>query len=48
MQGLTIVEDFLPLELGSTDVVLGMQWLGSLGNLQVNWKRLTGSEWENQ
>ena len=25
MQGLTVVEDFLPLTLGSTDVILGMQ-----------------------
>ena len=41
MQGLTLVQDFLPLELGSTDVVLGMEWLGSLGRMEVNWKRLT-------
>ena len=41
MQGLTIVQDFLPLELGNTDVVLGMKWLGSLGSMGVNWKQLT-------
>ena len=41
MQGLTVVQDFLPLELGRTNVVLGMQWLGSLGCMEVNWKRLT-------
>ena len=41
MQGLTIVQDFLLLDLGSTDVVLGMQWLGNLGSMEVNWKQLT-------
>ena len=41
MQRLTIVQDFLPLELGSTNVVLEMQWLGSLGSMEVNWKQLT-------
>lgn len=37
MQGLTIVEDFLPLKLGCTDKVWGMQWFGSLGSIEVNW-----------
>lgn len=40
MQGLTIVEDFLPLKLGCTDMVLGMQWLGSLGSIEINWRLL--------
>ena len=41
LQNIEIIEDFLPLELGSAHVILGMQWLESLGGMHVNWKTLS-------
>lgn len=36
--GVVIKEDFLPLTLGTSDVILGVQWLEKLGNVVTNWK----------
>ncbi|PWA46618.1 Ankyrin repeat-containing protein [Artemisia annua] len=41
--GHRVTEDFYSLELGSTDVILGMKWLRQLGETRVNWKELTMS-----
>ena len=31
-------EDFLPFQLGNSDVLLGVQWLEKLGHVTTNWK----------
>lgn len=35
---LCITENFLPLELGHSDVILGIEWLAKLGTISTNWK----------
>ena len=43
LQGITIVEDFLPLPLGSTDVILGLKWLATFEETRDDWRKLTMS-----
>lgn len=38
MQGCMVVTSFLPLELGSADVILGCQWLDTMAETKNNWK----------
>ncbi|XP_022897563.1 uncharacterized protein LOC111411244 [Olea europaea var. sylvestris] len=41
LQNIEVVEDFLPLDLGSFDVILGMKWLSTLGQTKIYWRILT-------
>lgn len=41
LQGVTIIEDFLPLQLGNSNMILGVQWLEKLGTVSTNWKTQT-------
>lgn len=38
LEGVDVVEDFLPFELGNSDMILGVQWLEKLGSVTTNWK----------
>lgn len=38
VQGYNVCENFLVLELGSSDMILGVQWLEKLGEVMTNWK----------
>ncbi|XP_010541181.1 PREDICTED: uncharacterized protein LOC104814705 [Tarenaya hassleriana] len=40
LQQIEVVEDFLPLELGSADLILGVQWLQKLGKVQMDFQDL--------
>ncbi|CAH9097472.1 unnamed protein product [Cuscuta epithymum] len=37
----TITQDFYVLELGENEMVLGLEWLASLGNVEFNFNQLT-------
>ncbi|KAF7827538.1 Retrotransposable element Tf2 [Senna tora] len=41
VQGTVVEQDFYLFELGEVDLILGMEWLESLGEVNVNWKQLT-------
>ena len=49
IQGITLIQDFLSLELGNSDLILGVQWLETLGPIMTNWKTQTMRfEWQGQ
>lgn len=42
---LRVIEYFLPFELGGSDVILGIKWLQTLGDMTVNWLELRMQFW---
>ena len=54
VQGVRIVQSFFLLELGGVHVVLGMDWLVSLGKIEVDFQEMylqwkaQGKEWRIQ
>lgn len=38
LQGIVIIENYLVLPLGNSDLILGIQWLEKLGTMTTNWK----------
>ncbi|GAU42077.1 hypothetical protein TSUD_326550 [Trifolium subterraneum] len=45
MEGLKLVVDVQLFELGCVDVVLGIEWLSTLGDMIVNWKKHSMNFW---
>lgn len=41
LEGIDVMADFFPLKLGSTDLILGFQWLATLGDAVMNWGNLS-------
>ena len=41
LQEAMVIEDFLPLPLGNSDVILGIQWLEKFGTMSTSWKTQT-------
>lgn len=41
LQGVKVIEDYLPLQLGNSEVIPGVQWLEKLGTVSTNWKTQT-------
>ena len=35
-----VIAEFFPLKLGTSDVILGFQWLATLGDSMMNWGNL--------
>ena len=42
-----IIADFLAVELGTVDAVLGMQWLDTIGTMRIHWPSLTMTFWND-
>lgn len=41
LQGIVVIENFLVLPLGNSNIILGIQWLEKLGTMMTNWKTQT-------
>lgn len=40
IQGIEIIQNFLLFQLGGVDLILGVDWLGRLGEVKINWGSL--------
>ncbi|KAL5576062.1 hypothetical protein UlMin_017761 [Ulmus minor] len=41
IQGCEVIDDLFPFELGSVDIVLGVTWLRTMGEVRANWEKFT-------
>ncbi|GAU16969.1 hypothetical protein TSUD_37270 [Trifolium subterraneum] len=48
MEGVEVVVDAQVFELGCVDVVLGIEWLRTLGDMIINWQKHTMNIWLNK